>query len=263
MRAWRWAGRGWIVACLAFLYLPILLVVAWSFNAGRLAAVWSGFSLRWYEALFHDEALLQALGVTVRVAVLSATLATVLGLCAGLGLARPRRLPAPGLFATAVYAPLVLPDVLLGLSLLLLFVSAGVARGFWTVAIAHATGAVAYVAVVVQARLARVDPSLEEAAQDLGAGPVKAFVTVTLPLIAPAVAAGWLLAFSLSLDDLVLASFTAGPGSTTLPMRLYSQIRLGVNPEINAASTLMILAAATAAGTYALVLRRTRNLGSA
>ena len=253
MNPWRWAGRGWIAACLLFLYMPILLVVGWSFNAGRLVTVWSGFSLRWYAALFEDVALLDALGVTLRVALLSASVATVLGVCAGLGLARRARLPG---FATAIYAPLVLPDVLLGLSLLLLFVSAGIARGFWSVAIAHATAAVAYVAVVVQARLARVDPSLEEAAQDLGAGPGWTFLSITLPIIAPAVAAGWLLAFSLSLDDLVLASFTAGPGSTTLPMRLYSQIRLGVTPEINAVSTLMILAAGAAAGVYALALRR-------
>lgn len=250
---WRWLGRGWIAACLVFLYLPIALVVAGSFNAGRLTTVWAGFSFHWYAALAQDSALLEAVGVTLRVAVLSATIAAALGLAAGLGLARRARIPG---LATAVYAPLVLPDVLLGLALLLLFVSAGIARGFWTVAIAHATGAIAYVAVVVQARLARVDPALEEAARDLEAGPLKAFATVVLPLIAPALGAGWLLAFSLSLDDLVLASFTAGPGSTTLPMRLYSQIRLGVNPEINAISTLMILAAATAAAVYALALRR-------
>jgi putrescine transport system permease protein len=250
---WRRAGRAWIGLCLAFLYLPIALVVLGSFNAGRLTTVWAGVSLRWYAALAQDAPLLEALGVSLRVAVAAASLATVLGVCAGLGLARRRR--PPGLSAL-VYAPLVLPDVLLGLSLLLLFVAAGVARGFWTVAAAHATASIAYVAVVVQARLARLDPALEEAARDLGAAPLKAFVTVVLPAIAPAVAAGWLLAFSLSLDDLVLASFAAGPGSTTLPMRLYSQIRLGVSPEINAVSTLMVAAAALAAGTYALALRR-------
>lgn len=151
---------------------------------------------------------------------------------------------------------LVMPDVLLGLSLLLLFVSLGLPRGFWTVVVAHATASLAYVAVVVRARLIAVDPALEEAAQDLGARPVRAFATVTLPVIAPAVAAGWLLAFSLSLDDLVIASFAAGPGSTTLPMRLYSQIRLGVSPEVNAASTLLVLAAGLAAGAYALALRQ-------
>jgi putrescine transport system permease protein len=252
-RNWRWAGWAWIGVCLAFLYLPIALVVAGSFNAGRLTTVWAGFSLRWYAALAHDAPLLEALGVSLRVAVVAASLATVLGVCAGLGLARPRR--PPGLTAL-VYAPLVLPDVLLGLSLLLLFVAAGVARGFWTVAAAHATASIAYVAVVVQARLARLDPALEEAARDLGAAPLTAFATVVLPVIAPAVAAGWLLAFSLSLDDLVLASFAAGPGSTTLPMRLYSQIRLGVSPEINAVSTLMVAAAGLAAGIYALALRR-------
>lgn len=255
MSGWRWAGRAWIAAGLAFLYLPILLVAAYSFNAGRLVTVWAGFSTRWYAELFRDRALVDALWISLRLAVVSATAATAIGLSAGLGLARRRRLRFPGFLAAGVYSPLALPDVLLGLSLLLLFVSAGIARGFWTVAAAHATAALGYVAVVVQARLASVDPALEEAAQDLGAGPVAAFVTVTLPAIAPALAAGWLLAFSLSLDDLVIASFTSGPGATTLPMRLYSQIRLGVNPEINAASTLMILAAAIAAGTYAVSLR--------
>jgi putrescine transport system permease protein len=183
----------------------------------------------------------------------------VVGLCAGLGLARRARLPARGLFALSVYAPLVLPDVLLGLSLLLLFVAAGIERGFWTVVAGHATLGAAYVAVVVRARLAAVDPALEEAAQDLGAAPATAFATVTLPLIAPALAAGWLLAFSLSLDDLVIASFTAGPGSTTLPMRLYSQVRLGVSPEINAVSTVLVGAAVLTAGVYAATFYRRRK----
>ncbi|MEO6340248.1 MAG: ABC transporter permease [Caulobacteraceae bacterium] len=249
---------GWsvIAAGLAFLYLPMLLVAAYSFNAGKLVTVWAGFSWRWYGELFQDEALLDALSISLRVATVAASLATFLGVCAGLGLARKARLPAQGLFTTSIYAPLVMPDILLGFSLLLLFISLGLPRGFWTVAIAHATASIGYVAVVVRARLVQIDPALEEAAQDLGASPLTAFLTVVLPVIAPAVAAGWLLAFSLSLDDLVIASFAAGPGSTTLPMRLYSQVRLGVNPEVNAAFTLMILAVVIAATVYALTLRR-------
>lgn len=249
---------GWsvIAASLIFLYVPMLLVAAYSFNAGKLVTVWAGFSTRWYGELFADEALLDAFSISLRVALVAASLATFIGVCAGLALARRARLPAQGLFTTAVYAPLVMPDILLGFSLLLLFVSLGLPRGFWTVAIAHATASIGYVAVAVRARLVQVDPALEEAAQDLGASPLTAFMTVVLPVIAPAVAAGWLLAFSLSLDDLVIASFAAGPGSTTLPMRLYSQVRLGVNPEVNAAFTLMILVVVIAAAVYALTLRR-------
>ena len=249
-------GWGVLALGLVFLYLPMLLVAAYSFNAGRLVTVWSGFSLHWYGELVRDEALLTSLAISLEVALVAATLATVLGVCAGLGLARRARLPARGLFASAVYAPLVMPDILLGFSLLLLFISLGLPRGFWTVAIAQATASIGYVAVVTRARLMRIDPALEEAAQDLGASPLKAFVTVVLPVIAPAVVAGWLLAFSLSLDDLVIASFTAGPGSTTLPMRLYSQVRLGVNPEVNAVFTLMMAAVIAAAAAYAIVLRR-------
>lgn len=252
---------GWCVlaAGLVFLYLPIAVVAAYSFNGGRLVTVWGGFSLKWYAAVARNTALLDALGISLAAAAVSATLATGLGLCAALGLARPAGLPARGLFAVSVHAPLVVPDVLLGLSMLLLFVAAGVERGFWTVVAAHATLGMAFVAVTVRARLAGVDPSLEEAARDLGAAPLTAFATVTLPLIAPALAAGWLLAFSLSLDDLVLASFTAGPGSTTLPMRLYSQVRLGVSPEINAISTLLAAAAVVTACVYAATFHRRRQ----
>jgi putrescine transport system permease protein len=251
-------GRWVLWAGLAFLYVPLVVVIAYSFNAGRLVTVWSGFSLRWYAALFRDQPLLDSLGVSLLAAFVSASLATILGVCAGLGLARPARLPLKGLFAVSVHAPLTTPDVLIGLSLLLLFVGLGLERGFWTLVVAHITLAMAYVAVVVRARLLAVDPALEEAAQDLGAAPWRAFATVVLPLIAPAVGAGWLLAFSLSLDDLVIAAFTAGPGSTTLPMRLYSQVRLGVSPEINAASTLLIAAAAVTALAYVAAARHRR-----
>jgi putrescine transport system permease protein len=224
----------------AFLYLPILLLVLYSFNASQLVTVWGGFSTRWYGALFRNEALLDAAWVTIRIAFLTACTATVLGTLAAVALVRHGRFRGRTLFTGLVYAPMVMPEVITGLALLLLFVSIGMDRGFSTVTLAHITFAMCFVTVVVQSRLVTFDRSLEEAALDLGATPLRAFVTVTLPLIAPAVAAGFLLAFTLSLDDLVIASFTSGPGATTLPMRIYSQVRLGVTPEINAASTLLI-----------------------
>lgn len=233
-----------VVLGLAFLYAPIAILVLYSFNASRLVTVWGGFSTRWYTALFQDQQMLDAIWVTLRVGVLSATLATILGVLAAIALTRSRS-RGRTVLAGGIYATLVMPEVILGLSLLLLFVAAGLPRGFWTVTLSHATLTLAYATVVVQARLQSFDRSLEEAAQDLGCPPWKAFVLVTLPGIAPAVAAAWMLAFTLSLDDLVIASFTSGPGATTLPMRLYSQVRLGVNPEINAVSTLLIGLVAT------------------
>ncbi len=224
----------------AFLYLPIVLLVIYSFNESRLVTVWGGFSTRWYAALLQNRAILDAAWVTLRVALLSATIATVLGTLAAVALTRRGRFFGRTLFSGMVFAPLVMPEVITGLSLLLLFVAIDFDRGFWTVTLAHITFSMCFVAVVVQSRLVTFDQSLEEAALDLGAPPLKAFVLVTLPIIFPAVAAGWMLAFTLSLDDLVIASFTTGPGATTLPMRIYSQVRLGVTPEINAISTLMI-----------------------
>jgi putrescine transport system permease protein len=229
-----------LVLGFAFLYLPILLLVLFSFNESRLVTVWGGFSTRWYAALLQNQAMLDAAWVTLRVALLSATAATLLGTLAAVVLVRRGRFAGRTLFTGMVYAPLVMPEVITGLSLLLLFVAVGMDRGFWTVTLAHTTFAMCFVAVVVQSRLVTFDRSLEEAALDLGAPPLKAFLLVTLPLIFPAVAAGWMLAFTLSLDDLVIASFTSGPGSTTLPMRIYSQVRLGVTPEINAISTILI-----------------------
>jgi putrescine transport system permease protein len=229
-----------VVAGLLFLYVPIAILILYSFNDGRLVTVWSGFSLRWYRALFHDRQMLEAIWTTLRVGAVSATVATVLGTLAAVALVRAGRFRGRTGLAGMVYATLVTPEVILGLSLLLLFVAAGVPRGFWTVTLAHTTLTLAYATVVVQARLAGFDRSLEEAAQDLGRPPWQAFLTVTLPNIAPAVVAAWMLAFTLSLDDLVIASFASGPGATTLPMRLYSQVRLGVNPEVNAVSTLLI-----------------------
>jgi putrescine transport system permease protein len=224
----------------AFLYLPIVILVIYSFNASKLVTVWGGFSLQWYGTMLRNQQLLDAAWVTLRVAFVASTLALVLGTMAGVVLTRIARFPGRTLFAGMISAPLVMPDVILGLSLLLLFVSLGVERGYWTIVVAHTTFAMCYVTVVVQSRLLTFDRSLEEAAMDLGAPPLKTFFVITLPIIAPALVGGWLLAFTLSLDDLVIASFTTGPGATTLPMRIYSSVRLGVTPEINAVCTVLI-----------------------
>jgi putrescine transport system permease protein len=225
---------------LAFLYLPIVILVIYSFNASRLVTVWGGWSLRWYGEFFGDRAMLEAAWMSFRVAATSATLATLLGTLAAVALSRGERFKGRTLFSGMLYAPLVMPEVITGLSLLLLFVALNLERGFWTVIAAHTTLTLCFVAVVVQSRLGPLDRSLEEAAMDLGCDPARAFLAVTLPLILPAIAAGWMLAFTLSLDDLVIASFTTGPGSETLPIRIYSEVRLGVKPEINAICTLVI-----------------------
>jgi putrescine transport system permease protein len=225
---------------LAFLYLPIVILVIYSFNASRLVTVWGGWSIRWYVEFFNDRAMLDAAWMSLRVGASSATLATLLGTLAAVALSRGERFAGRTLFSGMLYAPLVMPEVITGLSLLLLFVALNAERGFWTVTIAHTTLTMCFVAVVVQSRLGGLDRSLEEAAMDLGCDPVRAFAAVTLPLIVPAIAAGWMLAFTLSLDDLVIASFTTGPGSETLPIRIYSEVRLGVKPEINAICTLVI-----------------------
>lgn len=229
-----------IVLGFAFLYLPIVLLVIFSFNASRLVTVWGGFSTRWYVELFNNAGLMDATWVTLRVALISASVATVLGTLAALALTRYTRFRGRLLFSGMVFAPLVMPEVITGLSLLLLFVTIGLDRGFLTVTLAHITFSMCFVAVVVQSRLLSFDRSLEEAAMDLGAPPVKTFFQITLPVILPAIISGWMLAFTLSLDDLVIASFASGPGATTLPMKIYSQVRLGVTPEINAACTILI-----------------------
>ena len=223
----------------AFLYTPIAILIVYSFNASRLVTVWGGWSMRWYAALFEDRAMIDAALASLGIATVSATLATALGTMAAVALTRLRfrgRLP----FAAMIYAPLVMPEVITGLSLLLLFVAVDLDRGFVTIIIAHTTLTMCFVAVIVQSRLAGFDRSLEEAAMDLGCPPGRTFFAITLPLIMPAVMAGFLLAFSLSLDDLVIASFTTGPGATTLPIRIYSEVRLGVKPEINAVCTIFI-----------------------
>jgi putrescine transport system permease protein len=225
---------------LAFLYLPIVILLIYSFNASRLVTVWGGWSLRWYREFFNDQAMIEAAWMSVRVAAISATIASLLGTLAAVAMSRGEAFRGRTLFSGMLYAPLVMPEVITGLSLLLLFVAIDAERGFWTVVIAHTTLTMCFVAVVVQSRLGSLDKSLEEAAMDLGCDPVRAFLLVTLPLIIPAIAAGWMLAFTLSLDDLVIASFTTGPGSATLPIRIYSEVRLGVKPEINAICTLVI-----------------------
>jgi putrescine transport system permease protein len=248
---------GSVVLGLAFLYLPIVILVIYSFNASRLVTVWGGWSLSWYRELLRDEAVLEAAWASLRIAALSASAATVLGTLAAVALTRMGRFRGRLLFSGLVYAPLVMPEVITGLSLLLLFVAFNMDRGFWTITIAHTTLTLCFVAVIVQSRLISFDRSLEEAAMDLGCPPLKTFLTITLPLIAPAIAAGWMLAFALSLDDLVIASFTTGPGATTLPIRIYSEVRLGVKPEINAVCTIMI--ALVAAGTIAASLTAKRG----
>ena len=241
---------------LAFLYLPIAILIINSFNDSRLVTVWSGWSLRWYRELFNDAAMLEAASVSFRIALLSATAATVLGTLAALALTRGGRFRGRLLFSGMIYAPLVMPEVIIGLSLLLLFVAIDIERGFWTITIAHTTLTLCFVAVVVQARLVTFDMSLQEAAMDLGCPPLRTFFTITLPLIWPAVASGWMLAFALSLDDLVIASFVTGPGATTLPIRIYSEVRLGVKPEINAVCTIMIAVVAAGLVTASLITKR-------
>jgi putrescine transport system permease protein len=246
---------------LAFLYLPIVILVIYSFNASRLVTVWGGWSLRWYFEFFQDRAMIEAALMSFRVAAASATLATLLGTLAAVALSRGQRFNGRALFSGMLYAPLVMPEVITGLSLLLLFVALDAERGFWTVTIAHTTLTMCFVAVVVQSRLGSLDRSLEEAAMDLGCDPVRAFVAVTLPLIAPAIAAGWMLAFTLSLDDLVIATFTTGPGSETLPIRIYSEVKLGVNPEINAICTLVVGLIAAVIVVASLVSKLTSGRG--
>ena len=245
-----------LILGIAFLYLPILVLVIYSFNASRLVTVWAGFSTRWYVSLFQNQQLLDSAWLSLELAVVSATIATGLGTLAALALLRFGRFPGRTVFAGMIAAPLVMPEVITGLSLLLLFIALSLERGFWTAAIAHVTLTMSFATIVIQSRLMTFDRSLEEAAQDLGAPPWKVYLTITLPIILPAIAAAWLLAFTLSLDDLVIASFTTGPGATTLPMRLYSAIRLGVSPEINAASTILILIVATVVVTASLLVKR-------
>jgi len=251
------AGFGFL-----FLYAPIVALIVYSFNESKLVTVWGGWSLKWYVELFQNDQIMEAAWVSLKIAFISATLASVLGTLAGFVLSRMKKFRGKTMLAGWVTAPLVMPEVITGLSLLLLFIAmesmfgwpAG--RGTTTIVIAHTTFCLAYVAVVVQSRLSSMDDTLEEAAMDLGAKPVSLFFLITLPLIAPAILSGWLLSFTLSLDDLVIASFVSGPGNSTLPMVIFSKVRLGVTPEINALATLMILVVSIAVIAAIFIMRR-------
>jgi len=257
---------GALATGLGFLYLPIAVLVAYSFNGSRLVTIWGGFSIRWYGVLIEDEKFLGAALTSLKIAVLAASLALVLGTAAGLAMNRFARFRGRALFAFMLTAPLVVPEVILGLSLLLLFV-AGQSwlgwpeeRGIPTVTIAHATFASCFVAVLVRAQLAGFDRGLEEAASDLGARPWTVLWRITLPGISPALVSGWLLAFTMSLDDLVIASFVSGPAATTLPMAVYSSVRIGVTPEINALATVFLAVVfAVVASAFVLMARQEKR----
>ena len=235
---------------MAFLYVPMVMLVVYSFNYSKLVPVWGGFSVRWYKTLFASEEVWNALILSLKIAVINATFATLLGTLAGLALVRFGRFRGRTLFTGMISAPLVMPEVITGLSLLLLFITLNEllgwpsSRGITTITIAHITFSLAYVAVIIQSRLAGMGQDLEEAAQDLGGKPLRVMVDVTLPLLAPGMVAGWLLAFTLSLDDLVIASFVSGPGANTLPMLIYSRVKLGLRPDINALATIIIFTVA-------------------
>jgi putrescine transport system permease protein len=258
-----------MIAGFLVLYLPIVLMIAFSFNESRLVTVWGGFSTKWYGELFRNQQVLGAAWLSFKIAAMNATGATVLGTLAGLALARFGRFRGRPLLTGLATAPLVMPEVITGLSLLLLFVAMEQAigwpagRGITTITIAHMTFSMAYVTVVVQSRLATLDESLEEAAMDLGARPARVFFLITLPIILPAILAGWLLAFTLSWDDLVITSFVTGPGSSTLPVVIFSKVRLGVSPDINALATILVLFVAlftTVFGLYMIRQQKRRDL---
>jgi len=247
MNRGRWKLYAFLGLGFAFLYVPILLLIVYSFNESRLVTVWSGFSTKWYGELMQNRQLLDAAWLSVRIAATNACFAVVFGTLAANALVRHGKFRGRAGFQLLLTAPLVMPEVITGLSLLLLFVTMEETigwpdgRGFTTITIAHITFSMAYVAVVVRSRLSQMDRSLEEAAMDLGARPLRVYMSITLPLIAPALLSGWLLAFTLSLDDLVISSFVAGPGATTLPMVVYSSVRMGVSPQINALASIVVL----------------------
>lgn len=256
MRRFSWFNATSLTLGFAFLYLPMLILIIYSFNESRLVTVWAGFSTQWYGSLLQNQSFLDAAWVTIQVAVASSTIATVLGTMGAYVLVRGGRFMGRTLFSGMIYAPLVMPEVITGLSLLLLFIGIGLDRGIFTVVLAHTTFSMCFVSVVVSSRLVSFDKSLEEAALDLGCSAFDAFRLVTLPIIAPAVISGWLLAFTLSLDDLVIASFTAGPSATTLPIRIFSAVRMGVSPEINALSTIMIAIVTVGVVTASIISKR-------
>lgn len=246
----------------AFLYIPIAVLMLYSFNDSRISAVWNGFSLRWYTALFNNEQIIDAALLSLQIALISATVATLFGTLAGLALTHMGSFRGRLLFTGLIAAPLVMPEVITGLSLLLVFVSSEqligwpASRGMMTITIAHITFSMAFVAVVVQSRLSSMDKSLEEAAMDLGGKPFRVALDITLPIIAPAMLSGWLLAFTLSIDDLVISSFVSGPGASTLPMVIYSKVRLGVSPDVNALATIIIVVVGLGVTIAGFIMRR-------
>ena len=251
-----------LITGLTFLYVPMILLVIYSFNYSKLVPVWGGWSTRWYYVLFESQDVWDAVSLSLKIAVTNATFATILGTLAGLAMVRFGRFRVRTLFGGMLVAPLVMPEVITGLSLLVFFISFKqligwpAERGFTTITIAHITFSLAYVAVIIQARLTGMGQSLEEAAADLGAKPFKVLTAITLPRLAPGMLSGWLLAFTLSLDDLVIASFVTGPGANTLPILIFSRIRLGLRPDINALATIIILFVAVCVAIAALIMFR-------
>lgn len=272
-RAGRWASRVWLTAGFAFLYLPIVALVVYSFNDSPLPTVWGGFTLEWFRKLVHDSELLEGLWLSLKTAFCTATAAVVLGTCAAWALSKHKRFGGRTLMVGMINAPLVMPEVIIGLSLLLMLVSVQRVlgfpeRGMLTIWMGHLLVGMAYATVVIQARLQTLNPQLEEAAQDLGARPLQVFFLVTLPMIAQSLASAWLLTFTLSLDDVVLAAFLSGPGSTTMPLVIFSRARLGLDPSVNAVATLVIavVAVAVVGGSYLLARaerRRTQEMAQA
>ncbi|MFN7051167.1 MAG: ABC transporter permease subunit [Gemmobacter sp.] len=253
----------------AFLYIPILSMMVYSFNGSRLATVWGGFSTKWYVSLLSNKQVIAAAILSLKIAVISATMATILGTMAGLALARFTRFRGRTLFSGMVTAPLVMPEVITGISMLMLFILMAQwigwpgARGFTTVTLAHITFSMVFVTTIVQSRLLQADRAIEEAAMDLGARPWQVLVDVTLPVISPAILSGWLLAFTISLDDVVITTFTTGPGNTTLPLLIWSKVKLGVTPDINALATITVLVVGIGVAIAGVVMNRAekrRNL---
>lgn len=255
-----------LISCLvfgfAFFYIPIISMIVFSFNKSRLATVWGGFSLQWYVKLFQDQQILRAALLSIEIALVSATFATILGTMAGMALARFRRFRGRTLFSGFVTAPLIMPEVITGISMLMLFILMAEwigwpgQRGFTTVTIAHITFSLTYVATIVRSRLSSADIAVEEAAMDLGSRPWKVLRSVTLPIISPAILSGWLLAFTISLDDVVITSFTTGPGATTLPILVWSKVRLGVTPDINALATIIVVVVGVGVAIAGVLLHR-------
>jgi putrescine transport system permease protein len=246
----------------AFFYVPILSMIVFSFNKSRLATVWGGFSTEWYFKLFANKQVINAAILSLEIALVSATIATILGTMAGIALARFRRFRGRTLFSGFVTAPLIMPEVITGISMLMLFILMGQyigwpgKRGFTTVTIAHITFSLTFVTTIVQSRLSSMDISIEEAAMDLGSKPWQVLKDVTLPIIAPAIVSGWLLAFTISLDDVVITNFTTGPGATTLPILIWSKVKLGVTPDINALASIVIVVVGICVGIAGILMNR-------